>query len=229
MTHLAVHVDVGEEVHFDGDGSVPGTVLTPAALDVEAETTRLIAAHFCLLGLRKESTDFVKDTGVRGWITPRGAANGRLIDVDNFVEVVHTLDSGVEARYVSCTVESVCEGPIHNVIDEGGLPRAADAGNGHHHTQGNIHGQVTEIVSLGALHGEHPFGVHRSSLTHGEHGFTSGEIIRRDGALLLEQAGQGSLVDHFAAKFSRSWTDVDDPVGSLNGFLIVFHNDQGVP
>ena len=48
---LAGHVHVGKEVHLDLDLPVPAAHLATAALDVEAEAPRLVAARARLLRL----------------------------------------------------------------------------------------------------------------------------------------------------------------------------------
>jgi len=45
MTHFAVDVDVGKEVHLDALGPLTLAGLATAALDVEAETAHLVAAN----------------------------------------------------------------------------------------------------------------------------------------------------------------------------------------
>ena len=47
--------------------------------------------------------------------------------------------------------------------------------------------------------------------------------------LLFQQVRQRTGVHDFSAVFPRAWTDVDDPVGSVDRVLVVFDNDQSVP
>ena len=54
VARLAVDVDVGQEVHLDLDGAVSGARLAASTLDVEGESTLLVAAHLGLGDLGEE-------------------------------------------------------------------------------------------------------------------------------------------------------------------------------
>src|SRR5690554_5791564 len=98
VTNLAVDVHVGQEVHLDLDRAVTRARLATTALDVEAETTREIAAHLRFGSLAEQRADAIEHSGVgrrvRSWCT----TDRCLIDVDDLVEVVESGDS----RVLSC-------------------------------------------------------------------------------------------------------------------------------
>ena len=94
---LAGHVDVGQEVHLDLDLAVALAGLAAAALDVEAEAAGLVAARSRLLGLGEELADVVEDAGVGGRVGARRAADRRLVDVDDLVDLVEAVDPVVGA------------------------------------------------------------------------------------------------------------------------------------
>jgi hypothetical protein len=95
---LAGHVDVGQEVHLDLDLAVAAADLAAAALDVEREAARLVAARARLGGLREEVADHVEQAGVGGRVRARRAADRRLVDGDDLVELLDPLDLAVRAR-----------------------------------------------------------------------------------------------------------------------------------
>ena len=107
LAHLARHVHVGQEVHLDLDGAVAGARLAATALDVEREPARLIAAHLRLGGGGEQRADLVEHTGVRGRVRPRRAADRRLVDADQLVDLVQPRDPGVPARHLAGAVELV--------------------------------------------------------------------------------------------------------------------------
>ena len=78
--------DIGEEVHFDAFGALSLAGFAAAALDVEGEASGFVAAHFGFAGAGVEGADEVEDAGVGGGIGARGAADGGLVDFDDFVE-----------------------------------------------------------------------------------------------------------------------------------------------
>jgi hypothetical protein len=75
-----------QKMHFDFNQSVALALLASPALDVETETTRLIAADFGGGQFGKEIANLVKHSRVSRRITPRRSANRRLVDNDDFVE-----------------------------------------------------------------------------------------------------------------------------------------------
>ena len=94
---LAGHVDIGQEVHFDGDESVAFTLLATAALHVETETPRLIPPCARLGHPGEEIANGREEPGVCGRVRARRAPDGRLVDVDDLVEVIEPLDAVVVA------------------------------------------------------------------------------------------------------------------------------------
>ena len=95
VADLARDVDVGQEVHLDLDRAVAGARLAAAALDVEREPARLVAAHLRLGGRGEQLADVVEDAGVGRRVGPRGAADRALVDVDDLVEVLEAGDASV--------------------------------------------------------------------------------------------------------------------------------------
>ena len=89
--------DVGEEVHLELVRAVPLAGLAAAAGDVEAEPARLVAAGLGLGQLGVEVADLVEQLDVRGRVRPGRAADGRLVDVDDLVELVEPVDAVVRA------------------------------------------------------------------------------------------------------------------------------------
>ena len=150
VAHLAGHVDVRQEVHFDLQRAVAGAGLAAAALDVEGEPARQVAADLRLGGFGEELADVVKDTRVGGRVGPRGPADRALVDVDHLVEVLEALDRLVPPRHLLGAVELVGQDLVEDLVDQGGLAGAADAGHRGEQAQreGGIH--VQEVVLLGA-------------------------------------------------------------------------------
>ena len=126
LAFLAGDVDVGEEVHLDLDNAVALALGAAPALDVEGKAAGVVAARLGFGEAREPFADRREGTGVGGRVRPRRAADGRLVDVDDLVEVLQALDAvvrgGMFARAVQLAGDSLEEG-----IDEKG--RFAAAGN----------------------------------------------------------------------------------------------------
>src|SRR3712207_9107116 len=104
---LARHVDVREEVHLDLDLAVAPADLAAPALDVEREAPRLVAARPRLLRLREQVADHVEQPRVRGGVRPRRAADRRLVDLDDLVELVDPAHPAMRARALASARQPV--------------------------------------------------------------------------------------------------------------------------
>src|SRR5512147_1046497 len=88
---FADEFDVGEELHLDGNGAVALAGFAASAGDVEGEVSSREAA-FLRFGQRgKQVADSVKGLNVRNWIRARGASDRRLVNEDNFIEILNAV------------------------------------------------------------------------------------------------------------------------------------------
>ena len=98
LAHLARHVHVGEEVHLDLDRAVALARLAAAALHVEGEAARAGSRAPSPPAWREQLADLVEHAGVGRRVRPRRAADRRLVDVDDLVEVLDALDASCAGR-----------------------------------------------------------------------------------------------------------------------------------
>ena len=94
-------------MHLDLDDSVPLARFTASALHIEREPPRPVAAHLRFRQLRQELADVGKNVGVGSRVGARGAADGRLIDVNHLVQMLVPLDVCVPARAILRPVEQL--------------------------------------------------------------------------------------------------------------------------
>ncbi len=98
LAHGARHPDVGEEIHLQPVGAVALARFAAAARLVEAEPARLVAAHLRLGQLGEQVADLVEDLDVRRRVGARRAADRRLVDVDDLVDMLGADDAVVVAE-----------------------------------------------------------------------------------------------------------------------------------
>src|SRR4029079_10761465 len=84
-----------EEVHLDLDEAVALARLAAAALDVEGEAAGLVAARLALRQAGEPVADHGEGAGVGRGVGARGAADRRLVDVDDLVELLEPGDLAV--------------------------------------------------------------------------------------------------------------------------------------
>ena len=80
-------------MHLDLQDAVTLAGFAAAALDVEAEPPRAVAAHLGVLRLGEYGADIVEHAGVGGGVGPGCPADGALVDADDLVEEFLALDS----------------------------------------------------------------------------------------------------------------------------------------
>ena len=158
------------------------------------------------------------------------AADGRLVDVDHLVEVLHPLDRAVAARERLGPVQLLGQRAQQDVVDQRRLARARDTGDRDEAAEREGHVDVLEVVLAGAADGDH---VARAGAAAGRHrdGPLAREVLPGDGLLVGEQAapaGHGAGVDDGAAVLPRPRADVDHVVGRADGLLVVLHHDDRV-
>ncbi|EAT07204.1 hypothetical protein SKA58_11960 [Sphingomonas sp. SKA58] len=88
VAHVAGDIDVGEEVHLDLEHAVALAGFAAAALDVEAEAAGLVAARLRFGEAGEPVADVGEGAGIGRRVGARGAADGRLVDVDHLVAMV---------------------------------------------------------------------------------------------------------------------------------------------
>src|SRR5205807_5084069 len=90
---LARDVDVGQEVHLDRNHAVALARLAAAALHVEREAPRLVAARLRLGHHREELTDEREHARVGRGIASRRTTDWRLVDLDHLVDQLDAVDA----------------------------------------------------------------------------------------------------------------------------------------
>ena len=101
LADFAGDIDVRQEVHLDLDDAVALAGFAAPALDVEREAARPVAARLGLGQPGEPVADRREGAGIGGRVRPRRAADRRLVDVDDLVEVLQALDPVVLARMLA--------------------------------------------------------------------------------------------------------------------------------
>src|SRR3990170_2419961 len=95
--------------------------LTAPTFDVEGEAARGIATHARLGDAGEQLTDGSERAGVGGRVAPWGSPDGRLVDVDHLVDVLHPHDGVAGPRLVLGFVEELGQLLVQNQGQAWGL------------------------------------------------------------------------------------------------------------
>src|SRR6202012_4908314 len=109
---VAGDVDVGQEVHLDLDDAVALAGLAAAALDVEGEAPGLVAARLRFGQAGEPFADRRERAGISRRVRARGAADRRLVDVDDLVDMLQPLDAVMRCGAFAGAVELARDGLV---------------------------------------------------------------------------------------------------------------------
>ena len=148
--HFAHHINIGKKIHFDAPQAVALASFAAPAFHVEAEAARAVAALARLREHGKQVADGRKHSGVGRRVRTRRAANRRLIDLNDLVDVFGAEDLPMRGGRFRGTIELLRQRAIQNIVHQRGF---AGAGNpGDHREQAQRKGDVNllEIVRCGS-------------------------------------------------------------------------------
>ena len=243
---FADELDVGEELHLDGDGAIALARFAAAARDVEREMSGGVAALFGFAGGSEQAADDVERLEIGDGVRARRAADRRLVDHDGAGDAVGAFDlfagqlgAGSVERLGGVVELGVVVGLAgfvqrferaeHHVVDERRFARAGDAGDRDHHAERNIDVDIFQIVHARAGEAEHAFGVDLAPLAFRRDAHLSAQIAGGERAVAIgEQLGHGPFEDDLAAVFAGAGAEVDDVIGGAHHVGVVLDDDDRV-
>ncbi len=169
----------------------------------------------------------VEHAGVGGGVGPRRTPDGRLVDVDDLVDALESLDRLVQARRHFRAVDALHERSHEDVVDERRLARTRHPGHGHETAQRELDIYVLEIVLAGATHHE-GLGRRLAPQLRNRDLALARQVLPGHRRLGPQQAFDRARVDDVAAVLAGPGTDVDDMVGHPDGLLVVLNHQHGV-
>ncbi len=116
---------------------------------------------------------------------------------------------------------------VEDLVHERGLARARDAGDADEEPERDVHRHVLEVVLASAADEEAAGRVGLPAPGRARHPEPAGEVRARLRARLLEEAGDGALVDDLAALAAGAGAEVDHVVGRGDeGRVVLDHHDR---
>ena len=214
-------------MHLNLDEAVALAGLAPSAPHVEGEAARAVAPGLGVLGGGEQVPDVVEQPGVGGRVGPGRSADGGLVDVDDLVQILLSLNALALARPELGPVQVGGQLLIEDLVDQAGFARAGDAGDAGKGTQRDGHVNVPQVVLRSAPDGEHLAVALPPLSGHGDL-LPTGQVVAGDGAGGVHDLLGGACGHHIAAVDARARADVHDIVGGSHGVLVVLHHQQGV-
>src|SRR5882762_351937 len=225
--HFAHHVNIRQKIHFDAAEAIPLAGFAAAALDVKAEAAGAVAAFARFRKHGKEIADGSEDAGVGGGIRARRAADGGLIDFDDFVDVLGADNFTVRGGRFGRAIEFLRERAIKNVVDERGFAGARHAGHDGEQAERQRDVDILEIVGASAEN-LYRFPVGAAALFGDEDLRCAAEVLAGQGCRGGFDLGGFALGDEVAAGVAGAGAEVDDEIRATDGVFVVFDDEDGV-
>ncbi len=146
VARVALHFEVGHEVHLDRHGAGAVAFFAAPAVDVEGEVAGLDAEAARLVALREEPADVVVDFQVRRGIGAQRARRQLLSHVDHLADQLEALDSiaGADVAHRLAAPAQIIV--VEHVLDQRRLAGARNAGDANHPAERNPHVEAFEVV-----------------------------------------------------------------------------------
>src|SRR5215467_1296633 len=135
LAGAARHFDVRHEVKLRGDHSFALALLAASSLDIEAESAGLVSALDGKRSLSEQVADKIVESDIRRGIRPAVPPDRRLIDVDDFMDVLDSVDAVMLARQRARIHKPFPKRLVENLIDQSALSGSRSAGDRDHATQ----------------------------------------------------------------------------------------------
>ena len=223
LARLAAHVDVGQEVHLHAAHAVALAGLAAAALHVEGEAARLVAARPRLRGEAEQLADEGEGPGVGRRVAARRAADGALVDGNDAVDGLRAFERPVRAGLGPAPLELLQQRAVQDVVDQRRLARARDAGDRGEHAERDLHVEIPEVVGPGAQDAQRP----PRRPAHGGHLDPQLPAQVAAGEAAVDVLGR-ALVHHPAAQPSRALAEVHHVVRGLDRLLVVLDHHHRI-
>ena len=227
LADVAGDVDVGQEVHLDLDDAVALAGLAAAALDVEGEAAGLVAARLRFGQAGEPFADRREGAGIGRGVRARRAADRRLVDVDDLVDVLEALDAVVRGGAFAGVVQLAGDGLVERVDQQRRLAAAGDAGDAGEQAERNLGRDVLEVVAARVDHLDGAAMVRRAPLRHLDLEL-AGEIFAGQRVRVAHDLGGRAFGDDVAAMHAGAGADVEDVIGEQDRVLVVLDHDHGV-
>ena len=139
-------------MHLDLDDAVALAGLAAAALDVEGEAPGLVAARLGFGQAGEPFADRREGAGIGRGVGTGRAADRRLVDVDDLVDMLEALDAVVRRGAFAGAIQLARNGPVERVDQKRRLAAAGDSRHAGEQAQRDFGRDVLQIIAARVHH-----------------------------------------------------------------------------
>ena len=146
LTNWAGNPNIGEKIHLNLVRTITVTGFAATPLNIEAEPPRLVPTPFRFWQLSIEVADIVKDLDVGRWIRSRSTSNGRLVNCDQLVKVLKSLNPFMLSRITFAIHQIASQRIGENILHERAFARPRHTCHTDKRAERNLHINILQIV-----------------------------------------------------------------------------------
>ncbi len=227
MAGFALQADVRHELHLDVDLALALADLTAAAVHVEAEVGRFVAAHLGGFLLAEELADVIPRLHIGHGVAARRTTDRVLVHHFHSLHLADVASQFLERAgpLTAAAFQLAAQGGVEDALHQGRLTASAHAGHHGEHVQRKGHVDVLQVVLARTLH--------RDAVLHRTPPLGPCDLLAPREVLGGEAIAGHQLVvraaeDHFATVGACFRPHVDDVVRGAHHLFVVLHHDHGV-
>src|SRR5437764_14336730 len=133
-------------MHLDLNDALSSTCLASTTFHVEGEAPGLVAPNLRLWNRREELANRSEGAGIGGRVRSGRAADGRLVDIDDLVEMVEPFHPGVSSRALPLPMQPLRDALVQDFIHQCALTRPRYACDAHELAERESHVDRLEVV-----------------------------------------------------------------------------------
>src|SRR5258706_896886 len=152
IARLTGDINRRKKMHLDLYEAIALAFFASAAFDIETKPARFVAANPRRRQSRKQIANMIEHPGISSRVATGRPADRRLVDHDNFIELLKPFQRAVSAGPLLRAEQFSKERPSKNIIDERAFSRAADTRYASECAQGNASVDILQIVFARANH-----------------------------------------------------------------------------
>ncbi len=108
-------------MHFNFQNTVALTGFAAPAPDIERKPSAGVAAHFGVRCLGKQLPNVGKNAGIGRGIGTRRPADGRLVNIDYFIQLPDSVDPPAPSGFLLGAVQFCRQRLVEHLVDKGGF------------------------------------------------------------------------------------------------------------
>ncbi len=215
-------------MHLDLDHAVALTRLAATALHIEGEAAWLVAARLGFGQAGEPVADRAEGTGIGRRVGARRAADGRLVDIDDLVEMVQPFEALIGGRGLRGTIQLAGQRLVERLDDKRGLATPGDACNCRERAERDGRVDILEVVSGRAFYGQRAGFLLEAPLGRNGNLFLAIEEGAGEAVFIGDDLFRRPLADNLAAMDTGARAHIDDMVGREDGVFIMLHHEHRI-